>query len=140
MADTPSVKLFARLFMDDYQRRLDDPAQYRAPVDAKTLIADIKSGATGTTYHETVDAMVSSAEDELRRSGKITLAGVVEQKDSMEAALSSFHPECLHEFGVMAKLGSTMLADHLVTRLNLLSRGIKPGAAELLADAFGKVD
>src|SRR5258708_7970534 len=131
------MRFLSRLFMDGYQRALTDPAQYTAAIDAKAVIEELSSGKSGIRDYESLGYMKGAAESELENHGKLTIAGVAEQAQSLGFALGQPHHQCLHEFGVTAKLGAEMLADYLIRRANKLAEGIKPGASEELARAFG---
>lgn len=140
-ADNESVRLrdrIARLFMDDAQRSLHEPQRYREHVDARAILAEVDAGAAGRMDHETLGAMRSAIRDlGIDRDGYLTIARVVDAKRSMDEALSQPHDPSLHEFGVIANCGHSALASYLIGRANLLSQGIKPGASQMLAQAFG---
>lgn len=134
---TEEMAFLQRLFMDSHQKRLTDPAAYKAPVDRDQVLAEIDAGASGIRCHETLPAMRRSLQ-EINEGGPLTIAKVADSFESMHKAISRPHDRCFHDFGVLALAGDRALLDYLITRANNLADGIQPGAKAELGGAFDR--
>ena len=124
--------------MDDAQRSLTDPSRYRERVDARTILGEIDAGCAGHLDPETFGAMRSAIVDlGIDRDGALTIERVVAAEERMSFSLSQPHDASLHEVGIIANCGNSALASYLIRRANRLAQEIKPGAEEMLAQAFG---
>ena len=123
--------------MDPYQKQLTDPSQYRVPVDRAEVMKEIEAGASGVRDHETMSFM-KRAVNEVNEGGDLTIAHAASSYESMRRATRSAPDRSLAEFGVLAACGDAALTNYLIRRANLLAQGIKPGAQQVMADAFGK--
>lgn len=125
-----------RWFMNDFQRALRDPAQYEAQVDAAAILDDLRSGRAGVRDPESRQYMTAAIEDEFRAHGKLTIAGLVDQYGTLDQAMKGPYDRSLYEPLLTGRLGAHLAADYLIRRANAIADGVKPGAAELLAQAF----
>jgi hypothetical protein len=125
--------LFDSLFYNGYQRALVDRKAYDRPM----LAEEIRPEIDGIKDYETRTLMQRAFTDAIDKDGYITLARVVGQDESLENALRYELDNSMHEVGVELKLGTSLLADHLLRRANRIAKEIKPGAKQALGGALG---
>ena len=126
------MRLLDRLFMDPHQKQLTRPQDYKAPLDVEQVKAEVSAQVKD---YETRSLMLA----ELSGFGParpLTIAGVVQDGYALSAAMDRNTDGALHQFGVEAKLGASLVTGFLTRRANQLADGIKPGASTLLGSAL----
>lgn len=113
------MRFIQRLFMNEHQRALADPAQYAAPIPARDIEREIAAGRHDPESREFMQSALQAARS---TEGDVTIARVVDQYDGLSEALRLPHDSSLHEFGVCARLGASMLASLMIQRANGITK------------------
>ena len=111
------MSILARLFMNPYQKALDNPANYERALDPSKVKSELKAKRAGRCP-ETIAFMLSEIDSIVDRKRPLSIAQVVDDKRSLQSALSRPHDPSLHEFGICAHMGAESLASYLIQRAN----------------------
>jgi hypothetical protein len=109
------MSILRKIFMDPYQRSLQDPGDYDRLLDAGRISHDVEKSIRDPEARGLMLAEVSSL---VERGVPVTIAHIVDDARSLKDELSRTYDRSLYEFGVGAHLGADMLAEHLIRRAN----------------------